>query len=131
MRALIAVTLLITGCSAIGPTKPEDRLCYGLSVHDCTKTKEAIYYDEQARLTAIACAVRPLNIELEETSRDIWQRTYDPEVGKGHLRITYCIGDPEYPDPLPDYLYDTSWEYPECPSKRSPHCVDGVWEPWE
>lgn len=127
MRYLaILISAVLVGCaSKPGPD------CKGMSLHDCTKQKEAIYYDEQARATDIACSRRPLNVELQETSRDIWQRTYDPTLERGHLRLTYCSWDPDYPDPIPDYIYDTSWRYPECPSKRSPNCVDGVWEPWE
>ena len=134
MKAFVMmISIAISGCVFLpkpeppSPPSPPD-LEEG-DLHEKIKEKEAAYYDKEAHKVRTGCRNRITRNELEETARDIWQRTYDPLLQRGDYRPVHCREDSDYPE-LPPYMYDTGWEYDDCPSRRSEHCVDGEWTNW-
>lgn len=96
--------------------------------HAEQKKLEAMVFDADAIKINALCENEEAMEFYREGSRDVWQRTYNPNKSRGHYKAVCCAnGKGDCPEKEPSWLRDSSWEYGDCPSKYSPLCEEGIW----
>lgn len=106
-------------------------LLAGCNAHNTAKTAEANIFNELHRGLQVFCLL-PDTIreqEIQELSRDIWQRGYGEDGQEAYVMWIFCPDTVEidwendiFEDTPPvslEFLKDTSWKPGDCPTKWS------------